>query len=337
MKISPIAQGTGVPAQNTNPTGQTISPDRLERAKAVAAGQAPVEQAPQSGDAQVDRINTRRIKMKTQVSTNRQDVIEEPLETLVEDVAKSDTSEPAVVAEETKPLSPQFAALAKHKRALQVKERELAQREAALKTQSPAGNEDLIAKLKSNPLGLMLENGVTYDQLTEAIIAQQSGNTPEIIALKAELAALKQEMGNQFTTRDQLAETQVLADIQRDIIQTVKERPDEFDAIREAKAEPVVKDLIHRTWKKTGEVLDTEEAITLVNNQLIDEALPFAKLASVQKRLTPAQAAQVEVQLPTPKPGTKIMRTLTNRDTASPIMDKRARAIAAMQGTLKKG
>jgi len=32
-----------------------------------------------------------------------------------------------------------------------------------------------------------------------------------------------------------------------------------------------------------------------------------------------------------------VMRTLTNRDNAMPIMDKRARAIAAMQGTLKRG
>ena len=335
MKISPIV-GTGVPSAQTNGAQATISPDRIERAKAIAAGQLSAQEEVQSsGNAEVDKLNIRRIKMKTQVSTNRQDVIEQPL---VEEVLdKPDTNEPAAVAEETKPLSPQFAALVKAKRALQVKEREIAEREAALKSQSPAGNEDLIAKLKSNPLSVMLENGVTYDQLTEAIIAQQSGNIPEIQALKAELAALKEHVGTQFTSRDQLAEQQVLASIQKEIIDTVKSQPEQYEAIREAKAEKVVKDLIHRTWKKTGEVLDTQEAIELVENQLIDEALPFARLSKVQKRLTPAQAAQVEAQLPSQKPGTKIMRTLTNRDTASPMMDKRARAIAAMQGTLKKG
>jgi hypothetical protein len=335
MKISPIV-GTGVPSAQVNGL-EGSNPTRIERAKQIASGQTPIEEQIQTGNPQVDALNARRIKMKTQVSTNRQDLIEQPVvESLVEQsLDKLDTNEPAEVVEETKPLSPQFAALAKAKRALQVKEREIAEREAALKTQNPAGNEDLIAKLKSNPLGVMLENGVTYDQLTEAIIAQQSGATPEINALKAEMKALKEELSGQFTTRDQQAEQQVLADIKREAIQLAK--GEQFEAIREAKAENQVVELIHRTWKKTGEILDTQEAAELVENQLIDEALPFAKLSKVQKRLTPAQAAQVEAQLPSNKPGTKIMRTLTNRDTASPIMDKRARAIAAMQGTLKKG
>jgi hypothetical protein len=334
MKISPIT-GSGVPAAQINGV-EGSNPTRIERAKQIAAGEQP-EEVKESGNPQVDALNARRIKMKTNFSTNRQDVTEEPQPIVENAVDKTDPIEPAVVAEETKPLSPQFAALAKAKRALQVKEREIAEREAALKTHSPAGNEDLIAKLKSNPLGLMLENGVTYDQLTEAIIAQQSGATPEINALKAEMKALKEELSGQFVTRDQQAEQQVLADIQRDVIQTVNSQPEEFEAIREAKAYGDVKELIHRTWKKTGEVLDTQEAIKLVEDQLIEEALPFAKLSKVQKRLTPKEAAQVEAQLPSQKPGVKIMRTLTNRDTASPIMDKRARAIAAMQGTLKKG
>jgi hypothetical protein len=337
MKISPIV-GTGVPSAQVNGVEGTISPSRMERAKQIAQGLDPVVVPDQSGNEQVDRLNTRRIKMKTNVSTNRQDVIEP--ETLVqESLDISDTTEPAVVAEETKPLSPQFAALAKAKRALQIEKANFEKEKAEL-TQKPSVNTgDYISKadLLSKPLSVLMENGVTYDQLTEAIIAQQSGATPEINALRAELKALKEDLGNQFTTRDQQAEQQVLADIQREIIETVKAKPEQYEAIREAKAEKVVKDLIHRTWKTTGEVLDTEKAIELVENQLIDEALPFAKLSKVQKRLTPAQAAQVEVQLPTPKPNTKVMRTLTNRDTASPIMDKRQRAIAAMQGTLKKG
>lgn len=334
MKISPIAQGSGVPSQS-NPSAHTIDPDRVARAKAIAAGQQPVEET--TGDAQADRAqaDVRKIQMKTQVSTNRDDVTGQP--EVVAEMAKPDTSEPVEAVEETKPLSPQFAALAKAKRSLQVKERELLAREEALKTQSPAGNEDLISKLKSNPLGVMLENGVTYDQLTEAIIAQQNGATPEINALKAEMKALKEELSGQFTTRDQQQELQVLADIKRDVIQTVNSKPEEFEAIREAKAYEDVKELIHRTWKKTGEVLDTHEAIRLVEDQLIEEAIPFAKLSKVQQRLTPKEAAQVEAQLPSQKPGTKIMRTLTNRDTASPLMDRRARAIAAMNGSLKKG
>jgi hypothetical protein len=342
MKISPLAQGSGVPAQSTNPTSQTVSPDKIARAKAIAMGEEPQEQAQSSGDPQVDKINTRRIKMKTNTTTNREDLVlpeESGVEASSQVVDIPDTNEPAAVAEETKPLSPQFAALMKAKRALQVKERELATREEALKSSAPAGQEDIIAKLKANPLNVLLENGVTYDQLTADIIAQQNGATPEIQALKAEMKALKEELNGQFVSRDQLAEAQVLSDIKKEIVETVKSRPDEYEAIREAKAEDTVKDLIHRTWKKTGEILDTHEAIELVENQLIEEALPFAKLKKIQSRLTPQQEALVEAvaKSPQPKPNTKVMRTLTNRDSASPVMDRRARAIAAMKGTLIKG
>src|ERR1700722_8872618 len=116
MKISPLAQGSGVAPQEAQ-----RDPDKVARAKAIASGQTPVDVPQGTGDLQVDRAQAsmKRIKMKTQVSTNRDDV---PLQAIVEPVVSEqpkidnlDASEPAQGAEETKPLSPQFAALAKAK------------------------------------------------------------------------------------------------------------------------------------------------------------------------------------------------------------------------------
>ncbi len=339
MKLVPLAQGTGVPSNSETTTSRSITSDSRARAMAKYSGL----EAPQStGDTQVDRMNAsiRKIKMRTQVSPNRHEVAQQDdsqIELAPQETIISDTNEPAVVPEETRPLSPQFAALAKHKRALQVKERELAQREEALKSQAPAGSEDLLAKLKANPLNVLQEAGVTYDQLTEAILSNQSGSNPDINSLKAELKALKEDLSNQFTTRDTQAEQQVLADIRRDIDQTVQSQPDQYEAIIKARANDEVKELIHRTWKNTGEILDVTQALELVENQLIEEALPFAQLKKVQSRLTPIQEANQQTVVAPPRPGTKIMRTLTNRDSAAPVMDKYQRAIAAMQGTLKRG
>lgn len=342
MKISTLAQGTGVPAQSDSSLGQTADASKLARAKAIAAGQNVPRGTDLSGDVQVDRTQAslKKIKMRTQVSTNRHDVpIQEPIIGAIEaavDNTKSDVVEPAKEPEETRPLSPQFAELARAKRALQVKERDLALREEALKTQNPAGNEDLIAKLKANPLSVLQEAGVTYDQLTEAILNNQSGLNPEIQRLEAKIKALEEGVNGQLTSRDQQAEQQVLAELKREAL-ALTAQGEQFEAIREAKAHQYVVDLIHRTWKSTGEVMDVTEAAELVENQLIDEALPFARIKKVQSRLTPAQEEQVAQTPAPPKPGTKIMRTLTNRDSASPVMDRRARAIAAMNGTLKRG
>jgi hypothetical protein len=344
MKVTALAQGTGVPAQSDNSLGKTADPGKIARAKAIASGQSVAEMPQSSGDVQVDKAqeSIRRIKMRTQQSTNRHDnqVVEEPVGQVVPEVgaqkATLDTKEPVNGTEETKPIDPQVAAFIKAKRALQVKEREIAQREEALKSQVPQEQENVMAKLKANPLSVLQEAGVTYDQLTEAILANQNGVTPEITALKAEIKALKEGLDERFVSRDQQAEQQVLADIRKDAL-ALTATGEQFEAIREAKAQNKVVDLIHRTWKATGEILDVPQAAELVENQLIEEALPFAKLQKVQSRLTPAQAAQVEKILTEPKPNTKVMRTLTNRDNAMPIMDKRARAIAAMQGTLKRG
>lgn len=353
MKIAPLAQGGAVPTQ-MNPSIQTIDPAKMARAKAIAAGEQP-EEIKSSGDPQADRAQAsiKRIKMRTQRSTNRDDVIPEVVEALTTELPvttspeldKSNPNEPSTQeSEDTRPLSPQFAALAKAKRALQVKERELATREEALKTQAPAGQDDLIAKLKANPLSVLQEAGVSYDQLTEAILNNQAGISPEILAMKAELKALKEELNSQFTTRDKQAEQQVLLELKKEALDLTSQG-EQFEAIREARAQEDVVNLIHRVWQKgwsekdypIGHVMDVSEAAEIVENQLLEEALPFAKLKKIQSRLTPAQEAQVAAQIPQPKPGTKVMRTLTNRDSASPIMDKRARAIAAMQGTLKKG
>lgn len=351
MKITPLAQGTGVPAQSDSSLGKTADASKLARAKAIASGQQ-VDKVEPSGDPQVDRARAsiKKIKMKTQFSTNRHEAppAEEPdptepvVESLIADGTiqspTPDTNEQTQGTEETRPLSPQFAALAKTKRALQVKERELAQREEALKAQSPVNSADYISKadLIANPLKIF-EAGLTYDQLTEAILNNPTANAIDPIKLRAEIKEdIKKELLGEFSTRDQQAEAQVLADIKREAM-AITAQGDDFEAIREARAQQTVVDLIHRTWKTTGEVMDVMDAAQLVENQLIDEAIPFARIKKVQSRLTPAQEQQIAQTPIAPKPNTKIMRTLTNRDNASPVMDRRARAIAAMNGTLKRG
>jgi hypothetical protein len=238
----------------------------------------------------------------------------------------------------------------KVKRALQVKERELAEREAALSGQTPINPAEYVSKadLKANALRILQQEDVlgpkTYDLLTEQILANQNGVTPELIELKADLKALREEITGQLDTRDKQSEQQVLAEMQREALALTKDG-EQFEAVRAANAQKDIVKLVHKVWQngwpdkgyEPGHVMDVAEAAEIVENQLVQESLPFAKLKKVQSRLTPAQVEQVEKILDAPKSNVKVMRTLTNRDTAMPTMDRRARAIAAMQGTLKKG
>lgn len=337
MKITPLApSGAGTPGQTLGSVdvGHTASPMRLERARAIARG----EKVPEATPAEVEqpRPNARSLKMRTNFSTNRDlpvpevegsAVAETPAGPTPEAPASPESSTPDAAepgaVEATQPLSPQFAALAKQKRALQLERAEFEKQKAA------GGNsEELIQKLKSNPLGVLQEHGVTYDQLTEAILNDQSQINPEIEALKKEIKALKEGVDKTFQTNEQRQEEAALTEMLYEAESLAKEG-ENFEMIRTEDAYDQVLRLIHSTYKKTGRVLDVSEAMNTVENQLLARAEKLASINKVRNKIVPPSP-------PPAQPAPRGMRTLTARDSASPALDRRARAIAAMTGTLKR-
>lgn len=321
MKISPLAGALASAAPTT-----THSPDRREAALQAFAGQGKIVASDTPVDPQVERMNIRKIKMKTNVSP------ESYMAPLLEQEAAQangiipDVATEAPTVEATQPISPQLAALAKQRRALQVEKSAFEAEKKAFAEQGQSGIDP--AKLKAQPLRTLLDNGVTYQQLTEAVLADQSGANPDIMELKAEIAALKEGVNTQLSERDQAAEQQVLAEMRRQTDALVA-TGDDFEMIREMREQPKVTELIHRTWKQTGEVLDVEEAARLVEEQLVSD---YSKLAQLKK----IQSTYVREETQPLQPQQKQMRTLTNRDVARPTVDRKARAMAAFYGTLKK-
>jgi hypothetical protein len=331
MKISAMPAGAGgnpgTDLGNVN-VGVTASSERLAAAKALAAGQEPareeIERDPETGRIQ----SVRRITMKTNASPDRYDAqvaAEAPAEA-VDSTKTDETGQTNAAVESTQPLSPQFAALAKERRALQVMKREIAEEKAKM-GKPPEGEYLSKADLLANPLKIF-DAGLTYDQLTEAILKNQSGITPEIQSLKAELKALKEGVDKTFTDRDTQAEKQVLSEMKREA-QGLIQTGDDYEMVRETGSLPHVIDLIHRTYKTTGEVLDVQEALNLVETDLITETLKVANLKKVKSKIAPEPVQAPQSQ-------GKQMKTLTNRDGSGIPLDRRARAIAAMNGTLRK-
>ncbi len=254
----------------------------------------------------------RAVRMNTNATPGRDD----------QKLAIPDTVDPAA-SEVTEPLSPQLAALARQRRALQVKERAIAERERALSAQPTQGQGVDLARLKSDPLGVLLESGVTYEQLTEAVLA--SREDAPIKSLEAKIKALEEGVDKKLTDRDAQQEQQALAEMRREALQLVGQGED-FELVRETRSVPDVMDLIEKTYRKTGEVMDVREALKLVEDQLLEDSLKLAGYSKVKSQLMPPPPPQQQRQ----------MRTLTNRDTASVPMSAKARALAAFNGTLKR-
>jgi hypothetical protein len=230
--------------------------------------------------------------------------------------------------EATKPISPQFAALAKQRRALQLKERELQEREKAL-GQKPATQADTIdiERLRSEPMRVLLESGVTYDQLTKAVLEQQGTFNPEIHELKQKLAALESGVEEKLQAREQQQYDQAVSEMRREASQLAAEG-DRFEMIRtEGRVSDVVK-LIEKVYETQGELLSVESAMEMVENQLMEDAIERAKVGKVWNKLSPEVPSYMQQ-----KSG---MRTLTNRDTAQAPLSAKQRAIAAFYGQLKR-
>jgi len=227
------------------------------------------------------------------------------------------------------PLSPQLALLAKQRRALQ-RERELLNREKARSSQSQTPIID-VAQLKSEPLRVLLDNGVTYEQLTQAILSSQEN--PEVNALKAEIKSLREGIDKRFTDNETQAEKQVLMQMRMDA-QRLVENSSDYELVKATRNVPLVMQLIERTYRQSGEVLDVPEALKLVEDELFKDAQEVAKLKKMQSVYQPISAPQPpQMQSQSRTSG---MRTLTNRDTASVPMSPRARALAAFYGQLKR-
>lgn len=241
-------------------------------------------------------------------------------------VDNSDAIKPAT--EENQPLSPQLAALAREKRALQVKEREIAAREKALLEKQPTQGSSIdVAKLKADPLGVMLESGVTYDQLTEAVLATQSGMTPELRALQDKVKALEEGVDKKFSDNEARAEQQVLAEMRKEAT-ALSAQGEDFELIRETGSVPAVISLIEKTYRGTGEVLDVREAMKLVEDELLKDGLKIANFSKLRSQVPAAPVAPPQPQ--------RQMRTLTNRDSAAVPLSRKARALAAWNATIKK-
>ena len=333
MRVTPLPQGSGVPA-GAGSGLERMPADKIAAAKLIAAGgEIPTVESSRPAERDQDP-QVRRIRMKTNASPL---VYQPPTEQVSTPVtAESANPDPSnqaeAVTEAIKPLSPQFAELAKQRRALQVKEKALAEREAKL-TASPM-TDDMVSKadLKANPLKIF-ESGVTYDELTQALLAEQSGANPEIQKLRQEIKALKEGVDQTLTSRETQAEEAALTEMLYEAEALAKEG-ETYEMVRERNAYDQVLRLIHDTYKKTGRVLGVSDAMSTIETKLLEESLKLASIGKVKSKLVPSQEmAPPQEAL---RPQEKLMRTLTARDGASVALDRKTRAIQAFHGALKR-
>ena len=267
------------------------------------------------------------------------------------------TEEAAPKAEETKPsdpLSAQYALLARKEKALrarmQQQEAQLKSKEAELRAQIKAEleqdyNQRYIPKdrFRQDPLDVLAENEMSYEQLTQRLIDQQSLDPAvktTISRLEAKIAKL--EAANESATKNyqdnqQQSYQAALNQITSDVKALVNNDPN-FEVVKATNSVKDVVDLIERVYKEEGTLLSVEQAAQQVEDYLLEEATKLNRISKIQKRLSAgAQQRQAPAAAPAAKSSEQPqkMKTLTNAAASSRPLSARERALLAFRGELK--
>lgn len=357
MNIKPVA--------GPNAIQQTGTPEHIRTAKAVAAfqrGHSSYEQPAVQNQSQVQPEEMRAVKpqQKQQVAQQQQEPatsVEASVDELA-DVPEIPAPQPTPQVEETA-ASRQFAQLARQTKALRQRQQEqeqaikareaqLAEREAQIKAQEAKYTQGYIQQdtLKNDPLRALLDAGVSYEALTEKLLAQSNPMDPRVESqfnqLQSEIQKLRQQNEELVKNNKSAEETQYQAavkQIKADVTALVKNDPS-FEGIKATNSIDDVVDLIERTYKEDGILLSAEEAAQEIEDYLIEEAVKLSRLSKVTKKLQPPSTA---AQSPKPEQSTQAqapkqpqpMKTLTNANASTRPLSARERALLAFKGQLK--
>lgn len=337
MKVTPAAPASA-------PAADTSAQDSRSRA-INAFKQAPVPQ------------NQNAVSIEETVQTaqkGQNDTIE--VDETVASPGTEDTPQPAPVKEPS--VSSQFAALARREKAIRAqaqqqeqasKARELAftAKEAELQAKLASYEQSYVSKdrLKADLLGTLTEQGLSYDDITQQFLNNQSPLDPRVQShiqkLEAKLAALeaKATQGEEQAKSSQAEQYQAaIKQITNDTRQLISTDP-EFEMVKATGSVKDVVELIERTFNEKGTLLTVEDAARQVEEYLTDEALKLSRTGKIQKRLQPVAptAAALAQKTPSTQTQPQPVKTLTNSISSSRQLSAKERAILAFKGELGKG
>lgn len=326
-----------------------------QRAIEAVLGKAP--EAPQGTQEALSAQASSGIQAEAaQVVSQNSTSVETPVETVssaevAPEAPKAAAEAPQASQEKQAPsLSSQYAQLARREKMLRAREAELKRQMEASKPVQEAPKQEFdkssyISRedLKKNPFKTLQELGITYDQVTQEALNAPSAETIQLMNRIAELEAKisKQAEAVESTkkTWEQQQEEsykQALNQLKHQVTKLVTGN-DDFEMINVTGSTSDVVELIERTFKEEGYVMDVTEAAKEIEEYLAEEALKLAKAKKVYGKLNPP-SPEKKVESPSQKstvqdtqkqPATK---TLTNAMSTTRKLTARERAILAAKG-----
>lgn len=289
------------------------------------------------GDTQ---FQGRTVKVKTQANPTYLNSYDEVALPQAERQQYPPTSEGQIAKSEessgVKPLDPQHEALAKKESAIRARERDLQAKEAAIEARIKASIEEALnqfkGRLKKQPLDVLNEEGLTYDQLVQQAVEMADPNyqTTRTIQQKLETIEANQKRFEEDSKKSadsqrEAAVKQITYDVQELIESDLS-----FETIKATDSVSDVVELMTRTFDETGKLLRPDEAAKMVEDELFAEAIKIAGLSKVREKFKPELTPELVKGSKSQAP--QQATTLTNQMTSKRPMTARERAIARFKG-----
>lgn len=195
---------------------------------------------------------------------------------------------------------------------------------------------------RTNPLSLLEENGLTYKELTDYIL---NNNT---VSTEAQIKAIQDRLDEQEKRREQerleaekraeeearSREAQVIQEFRQEIGSFIKDKSETYELTALYDGADLVYDTVEEYFDKTGKVLSIPEACDLVEKYLESQVEKATKTKKLSSKLQAPGNPKLE-----DKPQAAPTRTISNQryTSTTPSMvspkienDRMARAMAAL-------
>lgn len=257
-------------------------------------------------------------------------------------VPAAPTATEAVAPETAATPNPQMEAFARKERQLRKMQTDLQSERQRLEAESTKYKTDYIPKsrFQEDPLSLFAEMGYDTEKLSQLLIDAPNANDPTVRMFQQKIKALEEKQNaaeKRAVEATQAQYDQAKKQIANEARMLVDSSSD-YETIKSAGMHDAVTEWILQTFEESGVLMDVAEAARQVEEKLVDEGMKYAKIPKVQQRMQPVAPAQTK-PAPSQQPQIRtITQNLTQQTSSGKSMtaaEKRARAIAAFQGTLK--
>ncbi len=232
--------------------------------------------------------------------------VEAAAETL-EGAAPTETPEPEPEAD---PFGPKFAALSRREKAVNQRIKEFEAREQAWQKEQEdaktkySGYDNLAQRFKTEPLKLMEEHGLSYQQLTEMVL-NEGEPTKDMVTdhrvddVMNQVKELQEKLDAKDAAQKESELNAVMDDFKTEIEDYIDENIVDYELIKANESNDLIYEVIEQHHEKTGNILNIKDAADEVEKYLEEQVKTFSSLDKVKKMLNlPVEPGTKEPEVP---------------------------------------